>query len=667
MTVPVSRSLLEAVLARIHPGADGMPDSRGTNVLSYLDRYAETDHGRHWPAISEGFARLGADFESLSHDEQDERLHAVENERWFVLLVRMATEGYYAQADSPSWPAVGYDRGPKRDPGAPIRFVQPETHPFDAIGDDPYDAVVVGGGAGGGVAACVLAEAGLNVLVVERGSVLRYEDASRDHLRNHRISLYGHNTGPGPEPREIVLPDGRPRVIDRPWDPRWLNVAMVVGGGTRVYQGMAWRFLPEDFRLASTLGVPDGSSLADWPITYDELEPYYTKVEWEMGVCGDPDAHAIKAPRSRGYPMPPMPDNPESLAYRKGAEKLGWSTGPVPFLINSEPRNGRARCVGCGQCVGFACPSDAKNGSFNTTLPRAIATGRCRLVTEVRAERVTTDGSGNVTGVRLLDLATGARREVRAGHVVLSASAIESARLLLESELGNATDQVGRHLQGHFYVSAFGIFDDPIVDMVGPGVSIATCDHYYGPDGMLGGHITNDVVKWPILHWFWARDPKAPTWGRAALESMRDDYRRTSHMFGGVQEVPHASSRVELSDVRDRWGNRVIRASGDLRPETMQAGAWLQKRESEWLEAAGARRIWEAPLLNALTASQHQAGTCRMGDDPATSVTDRWGRVHGHRNLWVMDGSVHVTNGGFNPVLTIMALAWRNAEHLTKQ
>ncbi len=275
--------------------------------------------------------------------------------------------------------------------------------------------------------------------------------------------------------------------------------------------------------------------------------------------------------------------------------------------------------------------------------------------------------SRTVTGVRLLDLETGARRDVHAGHVVLAASAIESARLLLESGLGNDTDQVGRHLQGHFYASAFGIFDEPVIDMVGPGVRISTCDHYYGPDGMLAGVLANEVTKWPILHWFWGQHPDAPRWGRAALESMRDDYRRTSHVFGPVQEVPQPTSRVTLSDVADRWGNRVVRAEGDLHPETLRAATWLQKREVEWLGASQAKQIWRPPLLNGLTASQHQAGTCRMGDDPATSVTDRWGRVHGHPNLWVMDGSVHVTNGGLNPVLTILALAFRNAEHLVRQ
>jgi choline dehydrogenase-like flavoprotein len=213
-----------------------------------------------------------------------------------------------------------------------------------------------------------------------------------------------------------------------------------------------------------------------------------------------------------------------------------------------------------------------------------------------------------------------------------------------------------------------GQFDEPVVDMAGPGMNIATIDHYYRPGGGLGGTLHDDVIKWPILFWYWAQAPDAPRWGRAALESMRDSYRRTTHVFGPVQETPHADARVTLADgVHDRWGNPVASLHGALHPETLVSARFLQDRGAEWLEAAGVERLWRAPIMNVLTAGQHQAGTCRMGDDPATSVTDRWGRVHGHRNLWVMDASLHVNNGGFNPVLTILALAYRSAEHLSRQ
>jgi choline dehydrogenase-like flavoprotein len=633
--LPVDPTRLVEALDRILPGADGMPDWREAEVVEELERRG-SDHARLWPAIS-------AALEAGAEDEG------------FDLLVRIASEAYYGRRGSPSWAGLGYEADGRRDPGAPVTFVQPPTTPFADLRAD-YDVIIVGSGAGGGVAAAVVAEAGARVLVVERGSMTEYDQG--DHLRNHRLSLYGHTTGPNELEARVV----GGKVVDRPWDARWQNVAMTVGGGTRVYQGMAWRMQPGDFSLASQLGVPPGSSLADWPLTYEELEPHYTRAEWELGVCGDGRAHDQQGHRSREYPMPPLPWNTEASVLQRGAQSLGWSTGPVPLLINSEPRHGRAACVGCGQCTGFPCPSDAKNGTFNTVLPRAVASGNAQLVTAARATALLQEG-GRVTGVRVRDMASTGTRDIRAGHVVVSAGAIESARLLLASGLGG--DDVGRHLQGHLYAGTFAVFDDPVNDGIGPGVRIATCDHYYGPDGILGGVIANEVVKWPILHWFWAQPPDAPRWGRAGLESMRDLYPRTAHLFGPVQEIPHAEARVTLAGgVTDARGDRCVRVDSSVHPDTLRAARWLQQRQIEWLEASGARRVWTAPVVDPHSAGQHQAGTCRMGDDPATSVTDRWGRVHGHDNLWVMDASLHVTNGGVNPVLTIYALAYRSAAKL---
>jgi len=539
-----------------------------------------------------------------------------------------------------------------------------------------YDAIVVGAGAGGGIVAAVLAEAGRHVLLLERGPALRFEDVGRDHLRNQRLSLYGHNAGPPIDghPRVFVTPAGREQRV-RPHEAGYHNNAACVGGGTRVYGAQAWRFLPEDFRMATTYGVPPGSSLADWPITYDDLEPFYDRAEWELGAAGDGDALAERIPRRRGYPLPPVPPGPQTAALDRGARKLGWATGPVPLLINTVPYGGRAACVQCRYCVGFACPTDAKNGTHNTMIPRALATGLCEMVPGAVAERVETDSRGRPAGVSFLREEDGRpRRRLAAAKVVIVAGgAIESARLLLNSHskhhprgLGNAHDQVGRNLQGHLYPRAYGLAPEPVFSGVGPGVTVATTQFNHGNPGIVGGGmLADDFIKPPIDFWYDSLPPGLPRWGLANKRFMRDNYIRVLHVRGPVQDVPSPDARVTIDPgVRDRWDLPVARLSGTTHSATVQAAEFLRARGEEWLRASGCDVVWSAQPGLVLSAGQHQAGTCRMGRDPRVSVADEWGRVHGHDGLFVIDGSLQVTNGGFNPVLTIMALAFRCAEHV---
>lgn len=673
------RDRLAAVFDRLVPD-DGWPAVSAAGLHPYLERLAAD------PATAHLHRRIVDVVDALSAQAVDgpdalDRLIAGLAAADRALLVDAAARAYYGDGYGAGARMIGYRPQPGRGPDAPVVEPLLGTSSLDEV-DGTWDALVIGAGAGGGVAACVLAEAGARVLVVERGQHLRALEVGRDHLRNHRTGIHGTNTGPQVpgNPRVLDGPDGGAVTIEAPHDPRWHNDAMVVGGGTRVYQGMAWRFLPDDFRMASTYGVPDGSSLADWPIDHDDLAEHWDWVEWEVGVCGDTAGHPALGPRRRGYPMPALPPNAEARALARGAAVLGLATGTVPLLLNSVPRDGRARCVRCGECVGFSCPVDAKNGSHNTVLPRMLATGNAALVTGCRAAEVTTDAGGRVTGAVLVDEATGATRAVRAGHVVVACGAIETARLLLAScsarhpgGLGNGTDQVGRHLQGHAFVSAFGTFDEDVVDPDGPGVSIATLDlahHNVDDDGTLlvgGGVVANEMVKLPIVHWSWALPPDAPRWGAGAKAAMRDTYRTTGHLFAQVQEVPRAGNRVTLDpQVRDGLGLPVARLAGEAHAETLRTARHVAVRAEAWLAASGAGRTWTDRIPTGLLAGQHQAGTCRMGTDPARSVTDPDGRVHGHDNLWVADASVHVTNGSVNPALTIMALAHRLAATLAR-
>jgi choline dehydrogenase-like flavoprotein len=519
-----------------------------------------------------------------------------------------------------------------------------------------FDAIVVGTGAGGASVACVLAEAGKSVLLLERGPAIDAQADARDHAR----SLGGPIPGPaggGAHSRRIVLGE-------RDW-----NMLGAVGGGTLVWGMQAWRFHPDDFRMASRYGVPAGSSLADWPIGYDDLEPWYARAERELGVAGDGSPHAV---RSNPFPLEPIARGPTGDWLAAGAERLGWRTFHPPLAVNSRPYNGRAACIGCSECIGFTCPVDAKSGGHNTFIPRALSTGLCVLETDAHATRLATDSGGRVTGVEYVHGRS--RRVGRARAVFVAGGAIESARLLLHSTsrhhpqgVGNSGGHVGRHLQGHSYPIAVGILPSDVPNPNrGPRVTVATTEFNHGNEGVVGGAMMADnFVPTPLTFWRTMLPPDVPRWGRERMRAMQELYLRAIDVRAPVQEVPSPENRVTLhARLRDRVGVPVAELSGVVHPETLRTVEFIRGRLLEWLQASGAERVWSAPShLRGLADWFHQSGTCRMSSDPADGVVDPTGRIHGHDNVFVADGSVHVTNGGFNPALTVFALALRTAEN----
>jgi choline dehydrogenase-like flavoprotein len=425
--------------------------------------------------------------------------------------------------------------------------------------------------------------------------------------------------------------------------------------------------------MATTYGVPEGSTLSDWPISYADLEPYYEKAEYEIGVSGDVTPDPFHGPRRRPLPMPPLPVNREYGILKPAAQRLGLHPFDIPMLRNSVPYNGRPPCMQCRWCVGFACEVNAKCGTQNTAIPAALATGNCELRTGCMAREVLIDARGRATGVAYYD-ADDRLREQTADIVVVSSAAVESARLLLNSKskmhpegLGNRYGWVGRNLQGHSYSGAWGLFDFETYDDIGPGANIAVCDYNHGNPGLIGGAmLANEFIRLPY-QFVSAAPPGTPQWGQGHKDFMRQCYRSSIAIQGPTQEIPIAESRVEVDPkVKDFWGLPVARLSGGKHPKTMETAVAMAEKAEAWLKAAGAIRTWKKIPGKGTSGGQHQAGTCRMGDDPRTSVVDKYCRVHEHDNLYVIDGSVHVTNGGFNPVLTIMATAYYAAERIVK-
>ncbi len=537
------------------------------------------------------------------------------------------------------------------------------------------DAVIVGAGAGGPIVAKELVRAGWRVVLLERGKWNTPWDCLKDDLRNQRNSNLGNPFGPEDEgnPRVIVSMDGKESVV-APYEGGYNNNAACVGGGTLSYGAMAWRFQPNDFQMASKYGVLEGSTLADWPVSYDDLEPYYEKAEWELGVSGDVSNDPFKGPRKKPLPMPPVsPQGREFEILDKAARKIGLHPFHIPMLRNSVPYNGRPACMRCRWCVGFACEVDAKNGTQNTVLPVALKTGLLELRTECMAKEIVVDERGRASGVRYFDR-EGRSWEQPARVVVCSGGAIESARLLLNSAtptfphgLGNRYDWVGRNLQGHTYTGAWGMFDEIVYDDLGPGATIAISDFNHGNPGMRGGGaLCNEFIRLPY-QFVGARPPEVPRWGQAYKDWVRKAYRRTISVMGPTQEMPVFDSRIQLDpQVRDKFGIPVARISGPRHPHTLEISNVQAKHAEDWLKAAGAVKTWLRLSGQGTSGGQHQAGTCRMGNDAKTSVVDRDCRVHDLENVYVVDASVNVTNGGFNPVLTIMANAYRVGEKMAQ-
>ena len=537
------------------------------------------------------------------------------------------------------------------------------------------NAVIVGAGAAGGIVAKELATAGLSVVLLERGKWYTANDCRKDDLRNQRTTVLGNAFGPEDEgnPRVWVDPRGEAHLALAS-EGSYQNDAACVGGGTLSYGAQAWRYMPQDFRMRSTYGAPQGSSLEDWPISYDDLEPFYEKAEWEIGVSGDYAGTPFHGPRRRDLPMPPLPPGREFALLEPAARRLGLHPFHIPMARNSIPYNGRGPCMRCRWCCGFACEVDAKNGSQNTVIPVALNTGNCELRTECMVKEILTDDRGRARGVAYFD-ERGHLQEQLSDLVVVSGCATESARLLLNSKsrlfpngLGNRYDQVGRHLQGHHYTGAAGFFEQDTYDDIGPGATIAVTDYNHGTPGLCGGGmLANEFIRLPI-HMVDRLPAATPRWGVGHKKAMRAWHKRTVVIMGPTQQIPTAEGRVTLDpDVRDKWGLPVVRFSGNVHPHTFEIGAVQAERAEAWLKETGAVSTTRmAGKPETVSAGQHQAGTCRMGNDPKGSVVNRFCQIHDVDNAFVIDSSVHVTNGGFNPALTIMALAYYASAELVR-
>lgn len=535
---------------------------------------------------------------------------------------------------------------------------------------EPVDFVVVGSGSAGGIMAKELATAGFSVVVLEQGPYLQPGDFTHDEwaITQNEELAWGPRKG---HPQTFRRYEHEKAEIS---ERAVLGYAHNVGGSSAHFSGNFWRLRPIDFIERSVLGEIPGANFADWPITYDELEPYYTKVDWEIGLSGL--AGPWDPPRSKDYPLPPMPPKGSDVLLERAAKKLGWTAYPEPVAILSQPYNGRAACVHCGFCLGFGCEMAAKSSTAVTMIPLALATGNCELRTDCTVSKVETDDSGRVTQVVYWE-ADGTEQAQRANAVVLCANGAETPRLLFLSEssrfpdgLGNSSGMVGKNLMFNGGSSVAGLFEHPInayksiptTRVMHDFYSIDPSHGFYGGGGIDARHLSRGLPMASVMgsgRFSGARS------GSAFKESLAKEFTHTCSFNGHTTSLPLSSNNVTLDpDVKDKWGRPALRTTFMNHPDDFATMKFFMERSQELMEAAGAIQTVSNYDADGQTGGVHLLGTCRMGNDPSNSVVDKYNRSHDVPNLFMVDGGSLVTSGRGQPTMTIMALAFRAADHI---
>jgi choline dehydrogenase-like flavoprotein len=541
----------------------------------------------------------------------------------------------------------------------------------------PVDFVVIGAGAAGGVVAKELSTAGFQVVVLEQGPYLRAEDFEHDELKKKRI------WSPPYIGQDVLTNDHslQPNTFRKTAKEKAVLAPAVqygrcVGGGSVHFTANYWRFHEIDFIERSRFGAIEGTGFADWPITYADLEPYYTKAEWDLGISGLAGASPFDPPRSKPYPLPPLPVKSSGVLMDRGARKLGWHSFPAPLAILSQPFRGREACHHCGYCIFFGCEWGAKSSTLASVIPMAEETGRCEVRTGCYVRKISTDKAGRVDGAIYFD---SQRQEQfqKAKAVVLCANGAETPRLLLLSKsnlfpdgLANSNGLVGKYLMFDCDSGANGIFEHPLNEYKSVVVTRVVHDFYdsdpkrgfYG-----GGGMDARLESYPVEYALFSTPPGTPKWGAGFKRSLQENYNRQLMILTHLTTLPLESNTITLDpEVKDAWGLPAMRVTYKNHPDDLKNMAFFSDRALELLDAAGAQKKW-AIEPQETTASVHLMGTCRMGNDPKTSVVDKYHRAHDVPNLFIVDGSSFVTSGRNQPTCTIQALAYRASDYIARE
>jgi choline dehydrogenase-like flavoprotein len=541
-------------------------------------------------------------------------------------------------------------------------------------GDESWDVIVVGAGAGGGAAAYGLTRRGKSVLLLDAGP--RFDPSTDYPLTGADWDLREFPQKPGSTGKVTFAPGqklGREPLLasgSRGWGPLTNDATRLmdsyrhvrgIGGTTLHFTGEAHRMHPAAMKMKTRFGVA-----ADWPFDYAALEPYYVEAEELIGVAGPPSQGARW--RSRAFPLPPHPLSYGSQTLGKGAQALGldWQANSRAAL--SLPWNGRPPCNYCGGC-NKGCPIGDKGSADVTFIAAALQTGRCTVRPESPVIRIEAGQDDRVAAV-LVGKPDGSIERISAKQVVLGCGAVETPRLLLASGgLANESGEIGQNFMDTLFVNVGALHPEPQHSRRGlPSDAIAW--DFNAPDaipGVVGGCRFYNASGESELGGLAAFALRAvPGWGRDHAKSVRSLWGHALHIGAIGEQLPNRDSRVDLDpDARDRFGVPLARIASALAESDIARLRFMVEKSRQILAASGAQRIYESYSSWDWFSATHVFGTCRMGDDPASSVVDAFGRSHRWRNLWIADASVFPSSGGGEaPSLTIEALALRTAERM---
>ncbi len=544
-----------------------------------------------------------------------------------------------------------------------------------------YDVIIVGAGAAGGILGRELSDAGLSVCVLERGPMLETKDVSMDELRFPvRQNLLWATPRTGgmawrPHSRaatERVFPR-IPQLLDG-WGP---------GGSMNHWGGASWRFEPTVFKALDVWGQIPNGAIANWPISYEDLEPYYTKFEYRIGVSGDASRMIHGPPRTLPYPLPPLEQGYATNHFAKASRDLGYKPFQMPAGIITRDYQGRNRTGYCGFCMGYECTVDAKSNTRVTEIKEALKSLNFTMLTDRYVYQITMSSPNRADGVICLD-SSGKVHELTASIVIVAANTLYNSWLLLLSRnphapsgIGNQYGQVGKYFHQHAFFGVTGLFNERMNVHVGPSEPLMAITNYTenrfdhtGLGFVMGGFIFGahaaGAAGQPIEFAKSIPLPEGvPSWGPLFKEFITQTFGRYYLVFALLTDPPLLTNFIDLDpQAKNQLGFPLPRLTFSWSAQLHKMHRFFYPKMAEIMQAARAQKIWGGHDVQPPWELSHPSGGTRMGEDDRVSVTDRYGKVHGVRNLFVAGNSLFPTMSAFNLTETIGALAYWQADYI---